>query len=95
MIKALLVLLWKSIVKDLLAGVFVETAKDMIAKFVEKTPWKVIIERFVTRLLVMCLKWLTTMTSNQLVLATVNDFLGVLQGNGLREAKPILASDLL
>lgn len=90
MVLNILKLLWSFIVKDFLAGILLTTLKDLALKLVEKTPWTVILERFLTRLLVMCLKWVASLNTNNLILSTVNDFLAVLQGTGLKAAVPIL-----
>lgn len=89
MILKLIKVLWAVLVKDFLSGILLTTIKDVAKKFVEKTPWSVILERFLTRSLVMCLKWLTTMSTNTLFLSTVNDFIAVLNGTGLKAAVPI------
>lgn len=90
MVLNVLKLLWSFLVKDFLAGILLTTVKDLARKLFDKTPWTVILERLLTRTLVMCLKWLTTLTTNSLILSTVNDFLAVLQGTGLKAAVPLL-----
>ncbi len=86
---AFLKALFEILVKDLLAGILLESVKDVVKKFVEKTPWTVIVERFLTRLLVFCLKWLSSLTTNTLWVDTVNDLITALKGQGLKEARPI------
>lgn len=75
--------------KDFLVGVLAATTKDILVKFVEKTPWTVILERLLTRTLVACLKWLSRLSTNEVWVDTVNDLLKVLQEKGLKEACPI------
>lgn len=81
--------LWSFLVKDFVIKILLSTLKDIGLKFVEKTPWAVIMERLLTRVLVMCLKWLASLSTNKLWVDTVNDFLSVLKESGLREANPI------
>lgn len=81
--------LWSFLIKDFLSGILVTTLKDIALKFAKKTPWAVILERLLTRTLVVCLKWLSTLSTNTLWVDTVNDFLAVLYGQGLKESKPI------
>lgn len=89
MLMSILKTLWSFLIKDFLAGVLLTSLKDIGLKLVEKTPWAVILERFLTRLLVVALKWLSTLTTNSVASDTINDFLAVLKGNGLKEANPI------
>lgn len=77
------------LVKDFLMGVLLKTSGDILAKFVEKTPWAVILERLLTRLLVACLKWLSRLSTNEVWVDTVNDLLKLLKEKGLKEAEPI------
>ncbi|AHI61273.1 hypothetical protein vBVpaS1601_10 [Vibrio phage vB_VpaS_1601] len=86
--------MFEIVVKDLLAGILLQSVKDVVKKFVEKTPWTVIVERFLTRLLVKCLKWLSSLTTNTLWLETANDLINTLQGQGLKEARPIKPNKL-
>ena len=81
--------MWAFLIKDFLSGILAKTLKDIALKFIQKTPWTVIFERLLTRLLVVCLKWLASLSTNKLWVDTVNDFLAVLKGSGLREANPI------
>lgn len=81
--------IWAFLIKDFLSGILVKTLKDVVLKVVDKTPWAVILERFLTRTLIVCLKWLASLSTNQLWVDTVNDFLAVLYGKGLKEAKSI------
>lgn len=87
--KQMLVQLWTFLGKDLVINILLKTLKDVAMKFVHKTPWAVIMERLLTRVLVVCLKWLASLSTNQLWVDTVNDFLSVLKGSGLKEANPI------
>ena len=89
MLIKLLKMLWTIVIKDFIAGILVNTVRDIVKKWVDKTPWSVILERFLTRSLVACLKWLVSLNTNSLVTATANDFLLVLQGTGLKAAIPI------
>lgn len=91
-IMAILSSIWEVLVKDLLIGIVMTSVKDVAKKFVDKTPWAVIAERLLTRLLVFCFKWLATLSTNKLWVDTVNDFLSVLEGQGLKEARPIKAT---
>lgn len=85
--------IWELVVKDLLSGILLSTVKDVLKKFVEKTPWSIIVERLLTRVLVFSLKWLASLSTNQLWVDTVNDLLSSLQGQGLKEAKPIAITE--
>lgn len=89
MVMTLLKQLWSFLIKDLVSGILLQTLKDVALKFAKKTPWAVILERLLTRTLVVCLKWLSSLSTNTLWVDTVNDFLAVLYGQGLKEAKPI------
>lgn len=89
MVMTLLKQLWSFLIKDLVSGILLTTLKDIVLKFAKKTPWAVILERLLTRTLVVCLKWLSSLSTNTLWVDTVNDFLAVLKGQGLKEAKPI------
>lgn len=81
--------LWAFLVKDFLIKILLSTLKDVGLKFIEKTPWAIIMERLLTRVLVMCLKWLASLSTNKLWVDTVNDFLQVLKSSGLKEAHQI------
>lgn len=87
MIMTILKQLWSFLIKDFVSGILATTLKDIALKFMEKTPWTVILERLLTRTLVVCLKWLSSLSTNTLWVDTVNDFLAVLYGQGLKEAK--------
>lgn len=89
MIMNILRQLWSFLIKDFVSGILATTLKDIALKFMEKTPWTVILERLLTRTLVVCLKWLSSLSTNTLWVDTVNDFLAVLYGQGLKEAKAI------
>lgn len=89
MVMSILRQLWSFLIKDFLTGILVKTFKDIVLKVVDKTPWTVILERFLTRTLIVCLKWLASLSTNQLWVDTVNDFLAVLYGKGLKEARLI------
>lgn len=81
--------LFEMLVKDLILGILLESVKDVVKKFVEKTPWTVIVERFLTRSLVFCLKWLASLSTNSLWVDTVNDMIAALSDQGLKAAKPV------
>lgn len=81
--------LWAFLIKDFVSGILLTTLRDIALKFAKKTPWAVILERLLTRTLVVCLKWLSTLSTNTLWVDTVNDFLAVLYGQGLKESKLI------
>lgn len=92
MVMTLLRQLWSFLIKDLVSGILLTTLKDIAVKFAKKTPWAVILERLLTRTLVVCLKWLSSLSTNTLWVDTVNDFLAVLYGQGLKEAKLVTPS---
>lgn len=93
MVMNLLRQLWSFLIKDLVSGILLTTLKDIAFKFAQKTPWTVILERLLTRTLVVCLKWLSGLSTNTLWVDTVNDFLAVLYGQGLKEAKLVLPNE--
>lgn len=88
-VQALLLKVFEFIMKDFVLDVLMKTCRDVAMKFIEKTPWAVIVERLLTRVLVSCLKWLSRSSTNEVWVDTVNDFIAVLNGKGLRDAKPI------
>lgn len=60
---------------------------EILQALFAKISWKIVLERFLTRLVVELLKWLRDLSSNQLVNTTLEDILNELRGKGLREAK--------
>ena len=86
-IKSFLLSMFELVVKDFVGGILLATAKDILVKFVKKTPWEVILERLLTRFLVTSLKWLSRLSTNQVWQDTVDDLLAALKGKGLKEAE--------
>lgn len=86
-LKSFLLSMFELVVKDFIGGILLTTSKDILAKFVKKTPWEVILERLLTRLLVTSLKWLSRLSTNQVWQDTVDDLLATLKGKGLKEAE--------
>ncbi len=60
---------------------------EILQAIMSQITWTVVLERFLTRLLVGTLKWLKELSSNQLVDETIEDILDGLRQKGLREAR--------
>lgn len=48
--------------------------------------WSIILERLITRVLVLCLTWLASLSTNRIYQDTVNDILKDFQNRGLTKA---------
>ncbi len=68
-----------------------QTTGLLIAEIVQalfmKIAWPVVLERFLTRVLVGVLKWLRDLSTNKIVQETLDDVLKSLREKGLKEAK--------
>ena len=61
-------------------------AGDIALALVMRIGWKVILERLITRVLVGCLKWLATLSTNRIYKATVTEILKDFESRGLTKA---------
>ncbi len=61
-------------------------ALDAIEAVMGRIKWGIILERFLTRLVVTALDWLAAKSTNTLTQETVADFKNQLLANGLRKA---------
>lgn len=73
-------------VKDFLFKTLLGIVQDSFAAIFSKIAWKVVIERFLTRMTVLTLRWVKGLTSNTLVDSTVDDILAQLRASGLAAA---------
>jgi len=75
--------------KALLLGgpmVGVKLTVDLVLAMFGRISWAVILERFLTRVMVGCLKWLATLSTNSIYKATVADLLKDFESRGLLKA---------
>lgn len=77
--------LWGSVFNSskILWLLFYETLKAILLQL----PWRIVLERFLTRLVVALLKWLKSLSSNLVVDETIKDILYALRKKGLPQAK--------
>jgi len=68
-----------------LTGVIGKTLLEVLKGLVLQITWKVILERFATRLVVWGLEVLKNLTTNDVVQETVDDVIASLQGKRLKE----------
>lgn len=67
-------------------GLTVKLVVDVLTAIIGKVAWTVVLERLLTRVLIGCLKWISTLTTNQVVHDTVKDIVGQLKSKGLAKA---------
>jgi hypothetical protein len=79
-------------VRDFLFKTVLGMAQDSFLATTRKIQWRVVIERFLTRIIVLTLRWVKGLGSNTLVDNTVDDILGQLRENGLAQANDTLSS---
>ncbi len=77
------------LLKSLFLGgpsVFFKMLGDIVLAMLMQIGWRVIFERLLTRVMVGCLNWLASLSTNQIYKATVTDILKDFQGRGLVKA---------
>jgi hypothetical protein len=67
-------------------GLTTKLVIDVLTAIIGKVAWTVVLERLLTRVLVGCLKWIATLTTNEVVQDTVKDIVAQLRGKGLAKA---------
>jgi hypothetical protein len=75
--------------KSLFVGaptVGVKLTVDLFSALVGRIGWNIILERLLTRIMVGCLNWLVTLSTNSIYQATVNDILKDFKDRGLLKA---------
>lgn len=85
-IRAMLTVFFQTVLKDLLGKVLLGMVKDSFLMITGKINWRIVIERFLTRVLVLILRWVKGLSSNTLVNSTVEDLLAQLREHGLAQA---------
>ena len=65
---------------------FFKMLGDIVLAMLMQIGWRVIFERLLTRVMVGCLNWLASLSTNQIYKATVTDILKDFQGRGLVKA---------
>jgi hypothetical protein len=68
-------------------GLTTKLVIDVLTAIIGKVAWTIVLERLLTRVLVGCLKWLATLTTNQVVNDTVKDIVIQLRSKGLAKAE--------
>lgn len=68
-------------------GLTTKLVVDVLTAIIGKVAWTIVLERLLTRVLVGCLKWLASLTSNEVVQSTVKDIVVQLRSKGLAKAE--------
>lgn len=68
-----------------LTGIIGKTLLEVLKGIFFQITWKIIVERFATRLVVWGLETLKDLSTNDVLQETVDDIIASLQGKGLKE----------
>lgn len=76
----------RTFLKDFLGTILLGMVKDSFFMITGKIEWRIVVERFLTRVLVLILRWVKGLSSNTLVNSTVEDLLAQMRAHGLAQA---------
>lgn len=74
------------ILRSLVGGLTWKLLADAIAALLGRIDWTVVLERFLTRMAISFLRWIETLSTNDVVDETVNDIIAQLKEKRLAKA---------